>query len=55
VRYAGSAPGDVNGFAQVNVEIPASAPVGSAIPLTITFTSRGVPSNTQQGVTVTVQ
>ena len=33
--YAGSAPGNVNGFAQINAIIPDSLPYGGALPLTV--------------------
>jgi uncharacterized protein (TIGR03437 family) len=49
VRYAGSAPGLVYGVMQVNVQIPANAPVGTSF-VVITVGS----ANTQGGVTVAV-
>ncbi len=57
VIYAGNAPGFVNGFTQVNVEIPAGAPSGPAVPIAITFgpAATGVKFSTQSGVTVAVQ
>jgi uncharacterized protein (TIGR03437 family) len=51
VTYAGSAPGIVSGVMQVNVEIPANAPSGGAVPLVITVGT--TPS--QSLVTVAVQ
>ncbi len=33
--YAGSAPGNVNGFAQVNAIVPSDLPYGGALPLTV--------------------
>jgi len=55
VQYAGSAPGTVNGFTQVNVQIPANAPSGVAVPIVITFSSATTTVSTQPGVTVAVQ
>jgi len=52
IVYAGSAPGFVNGFTQVNVQIPANAPTGPNVPIVITF---GSTASTQPGVTVAVQ
>jgi uncharacterized protein (TIGR03437 family) len=49
VQYAGSAPGEIYGVMQVNVEIPANAPAGS-LPIVITVGT----ANTQTGVTVAV-
>jgi uncharacterized protein (TIGR03437 family) len=50
VFYAGSAPGDLNGVMQVNLQIPANAPSGAnALVITVGTT----PS--QSGVTVAVQ
>jgi uncharacterized protein (TIGR03437 family) len=51
VLYAGSAPGIVSGVMQVNVQIPAGAPAGGAVPLVVTVGT--TPS--QSGVTVAVQ
>jgi len=48
--YAGSAPGNVNGFCQINAVIPADLPYGGNLPITIQI--GGVP--TQTGVTVAV-
>jgi uncharacterized protein (TIGR03437 family) len=53
VKYAGSAPGFVNGAMQVNVEIPANAPSGPGVPIVITL-GTGL-FTTQAGVTVAVQ
>ncbi|PWT97600.1 MAG: hypothetical protein C5B51_31030 [Terriglobia bacterium] len=55
VQYAGSAPGTVNGFTQVNLRIPDVAPSGVAVPVVITFTTGGVSTSTQPGVTLAVQ
>ncbi len=55
VQYAGSAPGTVNGFSQVNVQIPNSAPSGVSVPIVITFTTPTGSNSTQPGVTVVVQ
>ena len=51
VIYYGSAPGIIYGVMQANVEIPANAPSGGAVPIQI-FVG-GTP--TQNGVTVAVQ
>ena len=51
VLYAGAAPGIVSGVMQVNLQIPAGAPSGGAVPLTITVGT----TNTQAGITVAVQ
>ena len=51
ILYAGPAPGLVAGVLQVNAEIPATAPVGGAAPLTLLV--NGVSS--QPGVTVAVR
>src|SRR5206468_2762716 len=50
VLYAGSAPGNVNGFCQVNAVIPSGFPYGGNLPLIIQI--GGVPGQT--GVTVAV-
>jgi uncharacterized protein (TIGR03437 family) len=50
VQYAGSAPGEVYGVMQVNVQIPANAPAGN-LPIVITVGT----TNTQIGVTMAVQ
>ena len=50
VLYAGSAPGLVSGVMQVNLEIPATAPTGAAVPIQIAVGS----TNTQSGVTIAV-
>jgi uncharacterized protein (TIGR03437 family) len=55
VKYAGSAPGFVNGAMQVNVEIPANAPSGPGVPIVITLGAPGAAFSTQAGVTVAVQ
>jgi trimeric autotransporter adhesin len=51
VQYAGQAPGIVSGVAQINIVIPANAPTGPAVPVTIqsgTFSS-------QTGVTLAIK
>lgn len=50
VLYAGSAPGNVNGFAQINALVPANLPYGGDLPLTVEI--GGVQS--RQEVTVSV-
>jgi uncharacterized protein (TIGR03437 family) len=56
VQYYGSAPGEISGVMQVNVQIPANAPSG-ALPIVITLTnpSTGLSYSTQAQVTVSVQ
>jgi uncharacterized protein (TIGR03437 family) len=56
VQYYGSAPGEISGVMQVNVQIPASAPSG-ALPIVITLTdpATGLSYSTQGQVTVSVQ
>lgn len=51
VLYAGAAPGILSGVMQVNVQIPAAASSGAAIPLVISVGN----TPTQSGVTVAVQ
>lgn len=51
VLYAGSAPGIISGVMQVNLQIPAGAPSGGAVPLTITVGT----ANSQAGITISVQ
>jgi uncharacterized protein (TIGR03437 family) len=53
VKYQGSAPGDVEGVMQVNLQIPAGLTAG-AQPLLITLSSSGTTYTTQAGVTVQV-
>jgi uncharacterized protein (TIGR03437 family) len=55
VAYSGSAPGIVNGIAQINVQIPPGAPSGPSVPLILTFTAPGYAASTQPGVTLAVQ
>ncbi|MCZ2153054.1 MAG: hypothetical protein LC114_03970 [Bryobacterales bacterium] len=50
VLYAGSAPGNVNGFAQINAIVPPSLPYGGDLPLSVEI--GGVQS--RRGVTVAV-
>jgi uncharacterized protein (TIGR03437 family) len=50
VSYAGSAVGQVSGLLQVNMQVPASAPSGGAVPLRIT-----IGGSSQSGVTIAVQ
>jgi uncharacterized protein (TIGR03437 family) len=56
VQYYGSAPGEISGVMQVNVQIPANAPTG-ALPIVITLTdpATGSTYSTQAQVTVSVQ
>lgn len=56
VQYYGSAPGEISGVMQVNVQIPATAPSG-ALPIVITLTdpATGLSYSTQGQVTVSVQ
>jgi uncharacterized protein (TIGR03437 family) len=56
VQYYGSAPGEISGVMQVNVQIPATAPSG-ALPIVITLTdpATGSSYSTQAQVTVSVQ
>ena len=56
VQYYGSAPGQISGVMQVNVQIPATAPTG-ALPIVITLTdpASGLSYSTQAQVTVSVQ
>jgi uncharacterized protein (TIGR03437 family) len=56
VQYYGSAPGEISGVMQVNVQIPATAPTG-ALPIVITLTdpATGLSYSTQAQVTVSVQ
>jgi uncharacterized protein (TIGR03437 family) len=55
ISYAGSAPGDVNGIAQVNVQIPSNAPSGANVPIVLIFTTSGYAAQTQPGVTLAIQ
>jgi uncharacterized protein (TIGR03437 family) len=56
VQYYGSAPGEISGVMQVNVQIPATAPSGP-LPIVITLTdpATGLTYSTQAQVTVSVQ
>jgi len=51
VLYAGGAPGIVAGVLQINVSIPAGAPAGPAVPVTLQVGSQA----TQSGVTVAIE
>ncbi|MBM3956698.1 MAG: SBBP repeat-containing protein [Gemmatimonadetes bacterium] len=51
VLYAGAAPGLVAGVLQVNVRIPATAPSGNAVPVTVTVGT----ATSQVGVTLAVR
>ena len=51
VQYAGGAPGAVAGLTQINAVVPANAPTGANVPLTIQIGSW----QTQPGVTLVVQ
>jgi len=55
VSYAGTSPGIVTGATQVNVQIPANAPSGSAVPIVITVGTGATAVSTQAGMTVAVQ
>jgi uncharacterized protein (TIGR03437 family) len=50
VTYAGAAPGLVAGMLQVNVRVPADAPKGTAVPVTITVGA----ATSQAGVTLAI-
>ena len=56
VQYYGTAPGEISGVMQVNVQIPATAPTGP-LPIVITLTdpATGLTYSTQGQVTVSVQ
>jgi uncharacterized protein (TIGR03437 family) len=49
--YAGSAPGQVSGLMQVNLQIPANAPTGGAVPIVISVGT----ASSQAQVTVAIQ
>jgi len=51
VQYAGSAPGSFYGVMQVNLQIPANASTGAAVPIVVNV--GGV--NSQQNVTIAIQ
>lgn len=51
VLYAGFAPGNVNGFAQINAVAPSDLPYGGSLPLKVEI--GGIPSQT--GVTIAVE
>jgi uncharacterized protein (TIGR03437 family) len=51
VLYAGEAPTETLGLRQIDILVPANAPVGTSVPIVLTV--YGV--NTQSGVTVAVQ
>ncbi len=51
VLYAGGAPGTVAGVIQINIQLPAGAPTGAAVPLTVQI--GGVAS--QSGITLAIQ
>jgi len=55
VLYAGTSPGIVTGATQVNVQIPANAPSGPAVPIVITVGTGAAAVSTQTGITVAVQ
>jgi uncharacterized protein (TIGR03437 family) len=50
VEYAGQAPGYVGGLQQLNLLIPANAPPGAAVPLSVTVGG----ATTQAGVTLAI-
>jgi uncharacterized protein (TIGR03437 family) len=45
VQYYGAAPGELAGVMQLNVEIPASAPTGTAVPVSVTVGTIQSPAN----------
>ena len=51
VAYAGDAPGETSGLQQINIQIPAIAPAGPKVPITLAVD--GV--STQTGITVAIQ
>jgi uncharacterized protein (TIGR03437 family) len=51
VLYKGAAPGNVAGLIQINAKIPANAPSGPSVPISVTI--GGVPS--QAGVTIAIK
>jgi uncharacterized protein (TIGR03437 family) len=51
VQYAGSAPGSIYGVMQVNIQIPAGAASGTAIPLVVNVGG----NNSQANVTIAIQ
>jgi uncharacterized protein (TIGR03437 family) len=55
VKYAGTAPGIVTGAMQVNVQIPATAPSGSAVPLVIVVGTGETAVATQIGITIAIK
>jgi uncharacterized protein (TIGR03437 family) len=46
VDYAGAAPGEIAGVMQLNVEIPANAPTGSAVPVKLMVGTNSSPAST---------
>ena len=55
VLYAGTSPGIVTGAMQVNVQIPANAPSGPAVPLVIMVGTGATAISTQAGITIAVE
>lgn len=51
VQYAGSAPGSIYGVMQVNIQVPQSAPSGTAVPVVINVGG----NNSQANVTIAIQ
>ena len=45
VTYSGSAPGYLEGFLQINIQVPQEAPSGGALPLVITLGGVSSPSS----------
>jgi minor extracellular serine protease Vpr len=45
VQYYGAAPGELAGVMQLNVEIPANAPTGTAVPVSVTVGTPQSPAN----------
>ena len=51
VEYAGAAPGEVAGYLQINIRIPATVPQSSAVPVVIQIGT----ARSQPGVTIAIQ
>lgn len=51
VTYAGAAPGMVSGLLQINVQIPANAPTGDAVPVVVRVGN----NNSQDGVVMAIR
>ena len=44
VSYAGESPGLVSGALQINVQVPASAPAGNAVPMVLQISGLSAPA-----------